>query len=172
MKTRKYIPQHSIIADKDLTLARFWPRAIAIGIDLIIIGALVDAQSKILNHFTNTPGHVMFHNFHVEITGEGLLDSQKTMLEILFGGIPILYFALCMYFTNGKTIGKWITRVRVVSIYHHRISFWHCVERALGYGASGLEGGLGFLQIFWNPNRMCLHDRIAETIVVQDKKKK
>jgi uncharacterized RDD family membrane protein YckC len=172
MKIRKYVPQYPVIADKDLTLARFWPRAIAIIIDLLIIGTLVDEAAKILNHLHEIPGNVNFHNFHVEVTGEKLMESEKTFLEIFFGGIPILYFALCMYFTNGKTIGKWIARVRVVSIYHHRISFWHCVERALGYGASGLEGGLGFLQIFWNPNRMCLHDRIAETIVIRDKKKK
>jgi hypothetical protein len=153
MKMRKYVPQHSVIADKDLTLARFWPRAIAIGIELIIIGALVGEVAKILNHLHEIPGDVNFHNFHVEVTGEKLMESEKTFLEIFFGGIPILYFALCMF-------------------YHHRISFWHCMERALGYGASGLEGGLGFLQIFWNPNRMCLHDRIAETIVIRDQKKK
>jgi hypothetical protein len=44
------------------------------------------------------------------------------------------------------------------------------MERALGYGASMLEGGFGFAQYFTNPNRCCVHDRIAETIVVSDKK--
>jgi hypothetical protein len=45
------------------------------------------------------------------------------------------------------------------------------MERALGYGASMLEGGFGFVQYFTNPNRCCVHDRIAETIVVSDKKR-
>ena len=45
------------------------------------------------------------------------------------------------------------------------------MERALGYGASMLEGGFGFAQYFTNPNRCCVHDRIAETIVVSDKKR-
>jgi hypothetical protein len=26
--------------------------------------------------------------------------------------------------------------------------------------------GIGVLQFFWSPNRMCVHDRIAETIVL------
>ena len=51
---------------------------------------------------------------------------------------------------------------------HDRITFWQAVERALGYGASMLEGGFGFFQYFIYPNRRCVHDRIAETIVIKD----
>jgi uncharacterized RDD family membrane protein YckC len=46
------------------------------------------------------------------------------------------------------------------------------VERALGYGASFLEFGFGFLQYFIDSNRRTVHDRIAETIVIQDRKTK
>jgi uncharacterized RDD family membrane protein YckC len=46
---------------------------------------------------------------------------------------------------------------------------WHSVERALGYGASALEAGFGFLQYFIHPNRRTVHDRIAETIVVKER---
>lgn len=42
------------------------------------------------------------------------------------------------------------------------------VERALGYGASALEGGFRFIQYFIHPNRQTVHDRIAETIVVAE----
>ena len=43
-------------------------------------------------------------------------------------------------------------------------------KRALGYGASALEFGFGFIQYFIHPNRRTVHDRIAETIVVKKKK--
>jgi hypothetical protein len=46
------------------------------------------------------------------------------------------------------------------------MGLWQSVERGLGYGAAVLEGGLGFLQFFWDPNRMCAQDRLAETIVI------
>jgi predicted esterase YcpF (UPF0227 family) len=36
----------------------------------------------------------------------------------------------------------------------------------LGYYASVLEFGFGFIQALWNPNRMALHDKIGETIVI------
>lgn len=79
-----------------------------------------------------------------------------------------VYFALSTYVSNGRTIGKWIFGIRVVSLVHHRISLWHAFERALGYGASFLEFGFGFIQFFIHPNRRTVHDRIAETIVVND----
>jgi len=57
----------------------------------------------------------------------------------------------------------------VVSLVGERITLWQSVERALGYGASMLEAGTGFLQYFTHHNRCCVHDRIAETIVVSER---
>jgi uncharacterized RDD family membrane protein YckC len=84
----------------------------------------------------------------------------------------VVYFSLSIYFGNGKTLGKRLLGIRVVSVVHEKISFWHAVERALGYGASFLEFGFGFLQYFIDSNRRTVHDRIAETIVIEDRKRK
>jgi uncharacterized RDD family membrane protein YckC len=87
--------------------------------------------------------------------------------------IPLVaYFSLSIYYGNGQTIGKRLMGIRVVSVVHEKIGFWHAVERALGYGASFLEFGFGFVQYFIDPNRRTVHDRIAETIVIQDRKPK
>jgi len=80
-----------------------------------------------------------------------------------------LFFAASLYLGKGRTIGKRIMRIRVLSLVHDRVSLWHSVERALGYGASALEAGFGFLQYFIHPNRRTVHDRIAETIVVKER---
>lgn len=84
----------------------------------------------------------------------------------------VLYYGLATYIGNGKTPGKWVLGIRVISLVHKRISLWHSVERALGYGASILEFGFGFFQYFIHPNKRTVHDRIAETIVVREKKDK
>ncbi len=84
----------------------------------------------------------------------------------------VAYFSLSIYYGNGKTLGKRLMGIRVVSVVHEKIGFWHSIERALGYGASFLEFGFGFLQYFIDPNRRTVHDRIAETIVIQDRKPK
>jgi len=81
----------------------------------------------------------------------------------------VVYFALATYWGNGKTPGKWIFGIRVVSLGRERITLWQSFERALGYGASMLEAGFGFLQYFMNVNRRTVHDRIAETIVIKDR---
>lgn len=85
--------------------------------------------------------------------------------------LPVVYFSLVVWMTNGLTLGKWWTGIRIVSVSHERMSFWHSLERALGYGASLLEAGSGFMQYLVNPTRQTVHHRIAETIVVRERKK-
>ena len=82
----------------------------------------------------------------------------------------IAYFALFTWLTDGRTPGKWIVGIRVLSLVHERMNLWHSFERALGYVASSLEFGFGFVQYFIHPNKRTVHDRIAETIVVRVRK--
>ena len=83
--------------------------------------------------------------------------------------VSILYFGILLWKGKGRTPGKRVMRIRVVSLVHRHLSFWHCVERALGYGAAALEGGFGFVQFFIHPYRRCAQDRLAETIVVTER---
>jgi len=169
----KYRPPHPVIDEETTILAAFWQRSLAILIDFVVIIILFIAIINLIELLGLHLTKVNIKGMHeMEVKADGVSETSIKFLELGFASIPTIYFSLLNYFTRGKTLGKWIMRIRIVSIYHQRISFWHCMERALGYAASTLEAGLGFLQIFWNPNRMCLHDRIAETIVVQDKKKK
>lgn len=86
--------------------------------------------------------------------------------------VVVLYYGIANYAGNGRTPGKWVARTRAVSLNRERMGFWQSIERAHGYGAAVLEAGLGFLQYFWSPNRMCAQDRLAETIVVDLRKRK
>lgn len=81
----------------------------------------------------------------------------------------VVYFGIATYLCNGQTPGKRVMKIRVVSLVNERIGLWHCIERALGYGASALEAGFGFFQYFIYPNAQTVHDRISETIVVQER---
>jgi uncharacterized RDD family membrane protein YckC len=84
----------------------------------------------------------------------------------------VAYFGLSTWLSQGRSPGKALLGIRVVSLSHERLSLWHSVERALGYGASMLEFGFGFLQYFIHPNKRTVHDRIADTIVVRQPRKK
>lgn len=103
----------------------------------------------------------LYRSAHVQVRFE--FEQVRELAWVLW---LVLYFGLCVWRTNGLTLGKKLLRIRVASLEHERITLWQSVERALGYGASALEAGFGFLQYFLYPNHRCLHDRIADTVVV------
>jgi uncharacterized RDD family membrane protein YckC len=104
--------------------------------------------------------------FEVEIEMDNTPSYVITLLKLLFGLLPVLYFTISFYFCGGQTIGKYLLKIKVLSLYHEHLGLWHCIERSLGYFASALEFGFGFIQALWNPNRMTLHDKIGETVVI------
>ena len=95
------------------------------------------------------------------------LANVPHLLDLI---VLILYFSVTLYLGRGQTIGKRLARTRVISLTHERLTPWQSLERAIGYGASFLELGFGFVQFFLNRNRQCAHDRLAETIVADVRK--
>ena len=138
-----------------LPLATLWQRTLGFLIDLFLAVllwiALVYCWRSYLRHESNFDIKWDFHE----------VDNIVTML---------LYWAACNYLRNGQTPGKWMVRTRAMSLVSDRLGVWQSIERALGYGAAVLEGGLGFAQFFWDRNRMCAQDRLAETVVVDLRK--
>jgi uncharacterized RDD family membrane protein YckC len=82
----------------------------------------------------------------------------------------VAYMSISAYVTNGRPPGKRALGIRIVSTVHERLTFWHSLERALGYGVSAAEAGIGFLQYFVTANCRTTHDRIADTIVVDTRR--
>ena len=123
----------------------------------VLFLAVLIATAKLLNRFTSLGQN----NRHVNIE----LNFFENWYSIVY---LVLFFGLSVYLGNGRTIGKRVMGIRVVSIVHHRMGLWHSIERALGYGASALE--FGFAQYFIHPNRRTVHDRMAETIVIRVKR--
>ncbi|MGH7676700.1 MAG: RDD family protein [Gemmatimonadales bacterium] len=136
-----------------LPLASFGRRAAALAIDFLLAGAVFLAATVLVGG---------------QLARAGLLDQNLLLGFTFFGNWYsivwlVLYFSLGLYWGKGRTPGKWILGIRVMSLTHERLSFWHALERALGYGASALEAGIG-------QNRQTVHDRIAETIVVDERR--
>lgn len=150
-------------------LATFWQRAGAVAIDFFLVFATYLPAMAIFQYAMTQKLHVqedIYHSAHVQVKLE--LERFVELAKVIWF---ILYFGLIVWKTNGFTPGKRLLRIRVVSLLHEKITLWQATERALGYGASMLEGGFGFIQYFIYPNHTCVHDRIAETIVVKEPKK-
>lgn len=100
----------------------------------------------------------------------GLLTLLLRVLdEIGIGfGWTGLYFTAFVAFWNGRTPGKRLMRIRVLRLNGKPMSLWMAFERFGGYAASLFTGLLGFVQILWDRNRQGIHDKIVETVVIQE----
>ena len=78
------------------------------------------------------------------------------------------YLTIIHAWWRGTSIGKKLFRIRVVMIDKRPLNWWLSFERVGGYAAGFATGLLGFAQIFWDPNRQAIHDKVSETIVIQD----
>ncbi len=164
----KYNTRHEIHHDDEFILATIRRRIAAFLIDWIVLIIIYLCIIILFGLFDMNLSKINVHGiFEVEVEMENTPSWLVTFLKFFFGLLPVLYFTISFYFWKGKTIGKYFLRIRVLSLYHERIGLWHCIERSLGYFASALEFGFGFIQAIWNPNRMTLHDKIGETIVIK-----
>jgi uncharacterized RDD family membrane protein YckC len=140
-----------------ILLAAFWQRLLGYCVDLL-------AAVILWGPFEFAWRHFLLHESDIHL----VWDFHEAGNIV----VMVLYWGLSNYFGNGQTPGKWVARTRVVSLTSERMGLWQSIERGLGYGAAVLELGLGFLQFFWDPNRMCAQDRLAETIVIDVRKPK
>jgi uncharacterized RDD family membrane protein YckC len=159
---RVFDPHETVRAQSlaGVPLAEFWQRSAAFAIDLLIILAIcipveIAWQYLTLKHAHQPPKIRMKFN-------------PRELEDLVW---LVFYSGLSVWWTNGLTVGKRLLRIRVVSLKYQKITLWQAVERALGYGASSLEGGFGFIQFFIHHNRCCVHDRIAETIVIKESRR-
>jgi uncharacterized RDD family membrane protein YckC len=138
-----------------LPLASLWQR---------VLGYLLDLLIAVLIWFSIEFSWRYFHLHEKDIHLVWDFHEAGNLV------VMVLYWGLANYLGNGQSPGKWVARTRVVSITSERMGLWQSIERALGYGAAILELGMGFMQFFWDRNRMCAQDRLAETIVIDVRK--
>lgn len=91
----------------------------------------------------------------------GFLDDLGAGL-----GWGIVYFSLLPAWWGGQTVGKKLLRLRVVELTGQPMTVMRNLKRYGGYAAGLATGGLGFLQILWEPNRQGLQDKAAHTAVL------
>jgi len=169
----KYKKRAEWFLDNEQELAAIPNRILAMLIDVVIIVFIFYLIGKASDWIGLGITNIKLVNiFHIDIEAKNMSETKIQVFKTFLGFVPIIYFTLITYISNGQSIGKKIAGIRIISIYHHRIGLWPCIERSLGYVASTLELMIGFYQVFWNPNRMTLHDRIAETIVIKSRTKK
>lgn len=86
-------------------------------------------------------------------------------------GWAALYYSAFTAWWQGHTPGKRLLRIRVLKLDGSSLTLWESFGRYGGYGAGVATGLLGFLQVYWDPNRQAIQDKISETLVICDDQK-
>ena len=169
----KYATEQEWFSGEEIELATIPRRAAAIFIDFVILFFIFYLIDKTFAWIGLGITKINLTNiFHIEIEAKNMSEDSIKIFKAVLGFVPTIYFVITTYFTNGQSIGKKIVGIKIMSMYHQRIGLWPSIERSLGYVASTLELGIGFYQAFWNRNRMTLHDKIAETVVIKSRIKR
>jgi uncharacterized RDD family membrane protein YckC len=163
-----YSTRYEFHPDNEFILATIRKRFVAFLLDWIVLILIYLCIIMLFGFFDMNISKINVKGiFDVEVEMDNTQAWLITFLKFLFGLMPFIYFSCSFYFFKGQSLGKYFLRLKVLSLYHEHLGLWHCIERSLGYFASALEFGFGFIQAFWNPNRMTLHDKIGETFVIQ-----
>ncbi|OFW06840.1 MAG: hypothetical protein A3H96_14340 [Acidobacteria bacterium RIFCSPLOWO2_02_FULL_67_36] len=145
-------------SEQPLEAALPGPRLAAAAVDASVLGAI--------------DGAVLY--LTAKLCGLALLEVFVLPLAPLSVFLALLTAAYFVTFTaaGGQTIGKMAAGIKVVpahgeGLWSDRVRFGTAVLRAAAYLVSVLPLGLGFLPALVGSDRRALHDRLADTRVVQ-----
>ena len=94
-------------------------------------------------------------------------DAMRRLNKLgLRFGWAIAYFSLLPFWWKGQTVGKRLFGLRVMELTGKPLGLMTCFGRYGGYAAGLATGGMGFLQVLWDPNRQAVQDKLAHTVVV------
>ncbi|GAC17383.1 RDD family protein [Paraglaciecola arctica] len=105
---------------------------------------------------------------------KGLLARLENWAEELGLGFgwAAFYFSIFTAWWKGQTPGKSLLGMKVIKLDNQPLNLWESFGRYGGYAAGFATGLMGFLQVFWDPNRQAIQDKISETLVIDLRKPK
>lgn len=144
-------------AAAQVTYAGFWKRVGAHLIDAIIVGVGSGLVGGI-----------------IVAAGDGGVDEGFTTFDLTVNGISFiggwLYYAFMESSPRKATLGKMALGIVVTDYDGKQISFAKATGRYFGKLISAIIILIGFLMVAWTEKKQGLHDMMAGTLVVNEKK--
>ncbi len=91
--------------------------------------------------------------------------AAAVLLSYILAFLPLYHILLWSW--RGQTIGKMAVHIKVLSRAGGRVSLGRSALRLLGYAASAAPLFLGIVIALFDRERRTLHDRLADTVVVE-----
>ena len=136
-------------------------------------------ESKQIVKINDKPSSLMSDNHNVEnkkphTQSKGFINWLENVMDELGLGLgwAAFYFSVFTAWWKGQTPGKKLLGVKVIKLDNSPLNLWESFGRYGGYAAGLATGLMGFLQVFWDPNRQAIHDKISETLVIDLRKPK
>jgi uncharacterized RDD family membrane protein YckC len=162
-------PLYTAATTGGLRYAGFWIRFAAVIIDGMVLGAL---SSVIFFIFF---GSTLFSMF--QALAQGADPSQSAAFAGVFGATMGVFqlFALAfqiaylsfMWFRWGATLGQMTLGLKVVKPDGSPLTLNTAIGRAFAYYLSWLILCIGYMMAGWDDQKRALHDRLADTRVIQ-----
>lgn len=135
------------------------------------------APDRPLPTVASLEGHNFHFNLNLDESSEPPLEPKTIRVEVsrliperyralsLFGVLGVYFTLLTSWW--GRTVGKWVARIRVVRLDGHRLSLLESLERFGGYLHIPASLFLPLVDLWRDPNRRLPHDRSVHTAVIR-----
>jgi uncharacterized RDD family membrane protein YckC len=146
----------SIFPEKSISYAGFWERFAAAFIDGLVL--------MVINFFIS----FLFGGSHLAGKAVGVTyNIGGSFAQIVAGW---LYCALQESSFRQATFGKRAMGIKVTNMEGTRISFLQATGRHFGKYISLIILLIGYLMMLWDDKNQTLHDKMAGTLIVNDRK--
>ena len=105
----------------------------------------------------------LFMAFLLFFEDEEAALGAMVIISTIIGMLYFIYF----FGTTGKTPGKQVLKIKVVTVDGSPLTYGVGFMRWIGYLVAGLTLGIGFLWILIDKNKQGFEDKIAKTYVVK-----
>jgi uncharacterized RDD family membrane protein YckC len=142
----------------------FQKRVMAFVLDLFLVVLGIKAMMMSYSHFLRKFTYPIYHQIRFELPY--LMEVMEGLSFFLFYGS---YFFLCLYLSQGKTIGKAMLGLKVVSKENlGELLWWQALSRTVGYYAGYFSGLLLFALPLTNKQGLGLQDWLSTTQVISE----
>ncbi|MCC6186829.1 MAG: RDD family protein [Chitinophagaceae bacterium] len=136
----------NIFEESPIVYATFWERFAATLIDSLIVGALFAVLAFLMTDSFVEPAMI------------------TSLLRV---AIAATYAAVLNSSTKQGTYGKQAMNIKVTDTNGERISLLNAIGRFFAAYLSMLILLIGYLMMLWSDKKQCLHDMIANTLVLK-----
>ena len=125
-----------------------------------VVPNLADFGTRFAAYFIDSV-ILFFFNIFLEVFSSD--EVLWFLMSLLASAAYFTYF----FGTTGQTPGKQVMKIKVISVDGSPLTYNTGFMRWIGYYASGITLGIGFLWILKDKNRQAFEDKIAKTYVVK-----